>query len=252
DSYLDMRAKLDNGSTVIIEMQVLNIEGFNKRVIYYAAKVYVNQLQRGKVYTGLKPVISLTIADFTMFKESEKIITRFAFKEWENSFVYPDSDIELFFVELPKFKKKLANLENITDKWLYFMKHTNSLEVVPESMEVVPEISQAFTIANEANLTIDELQQLEKQEQFLLDRKGAIAFSKEEGREEGKIEGREEGKRELIINLIERLLGTIDSNIKERFNQLSNRELEELSQVMLEFKNISDLVAWLEQVRDEE
>ncbi|GGA24422.1 PD-(D/E)XK nuclease family transposase [Okeania sp. KiyG1] len=77
----------------------------------------------------------------------------------------------------------MANLESITDKWLYFMKHTNSLEVVPESMEVVPEISQAFTIANEANLTIDELQQLEKQEQFILDRKGAIAFSKEEVQE---------------------------------------------------------------------
>ncbi|NEO55813.1 MAG: Rpn family recombination-promoting nuclease/putative transposase [Okeania sp. SIO3B5] len=257
DSYLDVRAKLDNGSTVIIEMQVLNIEGFNKQVIYYAAKVYVNQLQRGKIYTGLKPVISLTIADFTMFKESEKIITRFAFKEWDNSFVYPDSDIELFFVELPKFKKKLANLENITDKWLYFMKHTNSLEVVPESMELVPEISQAFTIANEANLTIDELQQLEKQEQFIIDRKGAIAFSKEEGREEGKIEGREEGKiegreegrKELILSLIERLLGTIDANIKERFNQLSNRELEELIKIMLEFKNISDLVAWLDKTR---
>ncbi|NEP86977.1 MAG: hypothetical protein F6K18_09095 [Okeania sp. SIO2C2] len=73
------------------------------------------------MYADLKPVISLTIADFIMFQESEKIITHFAFKEWDNYFVYPDSDLELFFVELPKFKKKLANLETMTDKWLYFI-----------------------------------------------------------------------------------------------------------------------------------
>ncbi len=220
DSFLDVRAKLDNGSIVIIEMQVLNIEGFNKRVIYYAAKVYINQLKRGEIYTDLEPVIYLTITDFRMFKESEKIITHFTFKEWDDSFVYPDRDLELFFVELPKFKKQLADLESITDKWLDFMKHTDSLEVVPESMEVVPEIHHAFTIANEANLTTEELQRLENQERFILDRRGAIAFSREEGKREGREEGREEGKRELIISLLERLLGKLDINIKEHFNQL--------------------------------
>ncbi|NEQ72127.1 MAG: Rpn family recombination-promoting nuclease/putative transposase [Okeania sp. SIO2C9] len=251
DSFLDVKATLDNGSIVIIEMQVLNIEGFNKRIPYYAAKVYVNQLKRGEIYADLQPVISLTITDFTMFEKAKKIINRFVFKEWDDSFLYPDSDLEMFFVELPKFKKKLADLESITDKWLYFLKHTNNLEVVPESMGIVPEINHAFSIANEANLSPEELERMQSQERFILDRKGAIAFSRNEGREEGKREGREEGKRELIINLIERLLGTIDANTKECFNQLSNRELEELSQVMLEFKNISDLVAWLEQVRDE-
>lgn len=220
-------------------MPVLNIEGFNKGVIYYAAKVYVNQLRQGKIYVDLKPVISLTIADFTMFKESEKIITYFAFKEWDDSFVYPDRDLELFFVELPKFKKQLADLESITDKWLDFMKHTDSLEVVPESMEVVPEINHAFTIANKANLTTEELQRLENQERFILDRRGAIAFSREEGKREGRKEGREEGKRELIISLVEGLLGKLDINIKEHFNQLSSRQLEQLSQAMLNFKNIS-------------
>ncbi len=213
-------------------MQVLNIEGFNKRVIYYAAKVYVNQLKRGEISTDLEPVISLTIAYFTMFKEGEKIIIHFVLKEWDDSFVYPDRDLELFFVELPKFKKKLADLESIRDKWLDFMKHTNSLEIVPESMGVVPEINHAFTIANEVNLTPEELQQLENQERFILDRRGEIAFSREEGKREGREEGKKEGKRELIISLLERLLGEFDIKRKEGFNQLSSRQLEQLSQAM--------------------
>ena len=33
-TYLDVKATLDNETTVIIEMQVLNIEGFEKRILY--------------------------------------------------------------------------------------------------------------------------------------------------------------------------------------------------------------------------
>ena len=54
DTYLDVRAVLDNGSTVIIEMQVLNVEAFEKRVIYNLAKAYGNQLDTGEGYRTLK------------------------------------------------------------------------------------------------------------------------------------------------------------------------------------------------------
>ena len=38
DTYVDVKAVLSNDSKVIIEMQVLNNEGFEKRVLYNAAK----------------------------------------------------------------------------------------------------------------------------------------------------------------------------------------------------------------------
>ena len=38
DTYVDVKAELDNNNHVIIEMQVLNHEGFEKRVLYNAAK----------------------------------------------------------------------------------------------------------------------------------------------------------------------------------------------------------------------
>ena len=54
-------------------------------------------------------------------------------------------------MELPKFKKGLEELETITDKWIYFLKSARKLQSVPEVMASVPEISQAFAIANQAN-----------------------------------------------------------------------------------------------------
>jgi predicted transposase/invertase (TIGR01784 family) len=51
DTYLDIKAKIKDGDncdrTVIIEMQVLNVEGFEKRILYNAAKSYSTQLTSG-------------------------------------------------------------------------------------------------------------------------------------------------------------------------------------------------------------
>ena len=48
DIYVDVKALLKDGRRVIIEMQVLNVEGFEKRKLYYAAKTYSQQLMSGK------------------------------------------------------------------------------------------------------------------------------------------------------------------------------------------------------------
>ncbi|WP_445171528.1 Rpn family recombination-promoting nuclease/putative transposase, partial [Microcoleus sp.] len=61
DSYLDVKAKLSDGTLVIIEMQVLNVQSFGKRVLYNAAKTYAFQLEAAQGYRMLKPVIALTL-----------------------------------------------------------------------------------------------------------------------------------------------------------------------------------------------
>jgi len=46
DMFVDAKAVLDDSSHVIIEMQVLNTEGLEKRVLYNAAKKYASQLKK--------------------------------------------------------------------------------------------------------------------------------------------------------------------------------------------------------------
>jgi predicted transposase/invertase (TIGR01784 family) len=45
DTYLDVRARLIDGSLVIIEMQVLNVQSFGKRVLFNAAKTYFGSFE---------------------------------------------------------------------------------------------------------------------------------------------------------------------------------------------------------------
>ncbi|HBL10066.1 MAG TPA: transposase, partial [Cyanobacteria bacterium UBA11162] len=193
DTYLDVKAKITGNKTVIIEMQVLNVESFEKRILYNAAKAYSMQLQMGEDYSLLNPVIALTITDFQMFDQFEQVISRFVLKERDYLVDYLIYDIELVFVELPKFKKELDELTTITDKWIYFLKTARKLQTVPETMGSVPQISQAFAIANRANLSPDELEDLEKQEMFIQDMRGAFSKAVKQGVQQGIEQGIQQG-----------------------------------------------------------
>jgi predicted transposase/invertase (TIGR01784 family) len=238
DTCLDVKPKITGDKTVIIEMQVLNVAAFDKRVLYNAAKVYSTQLKSREGYSKLKPVIALTITDFEMFENRNKVISHFVFKEREELFDYPNQELEMVFVELPKFHKELDDLESLTEKWIYFMKNTNNLDTVPEVMRIVPEIQKAFAIANEANLSPEELEDLEKREMFIEDQRGAII--------KGIQQGIQEGQQALIVRLLERRVGAIAPEIQSRIGQLSSEELENLGVALFDFTSASDLMAWLQ------
>ena len=224
DSSLDVKAQLADGTLVIIEMQVLNVESFGKRVLYNAAKTYASQLQKGQGYRMLKPVIALTITDFEMFENSDRLISRFVYKETTTNIEYTDNNIELVFVELPKFTKKLSQVETLTDKWIYFMKYANTLTQVPQTMDVVPEIHQAFDIANQVNLNPDELEALERQEMFIYDQQGVIIKANREGREEGREEAMQAVARQLLDRLNDETISqTTGLSIEEIRNLRSER-----------------------------
>lgn len=242
DTYLDIRTHLNDGTTVIIEMQVLNVEAFEKRILYNAAKAYSTQLETAEQYVMLHPVIALTITDFEMFEDFSKVISRFVLKEREFLSDYPIYDIELVFVELPKFKKSLNELETLTDKWLYFLKTARDLNAVPETMGAVPEINKAFAIANRANLNRDELIELTKQEVYIQDRRGAISKAVRIATEKG----RQEGQLALILRLLERRVDAITPEVQSQIQELSIAKLEDLGEALFNFTQISDLAAWLQ------
>jgi predicted transposase/invertase (TIGR01784 family) len=223
DSYLDVKATLQDGKTVIIEMQVLNVLGFEKRVLYNAAKAFSIQLGVGEDYTLLNPIIALTITDFEMFSGSERIISRYRLKEKDDLTDYSD-DIELVFVELPKFQKKLSDLENLVDKWLYFIKSANELESVPPLMKAIPALDHAFTVAQQSKLSRKELEILEKRQMFLHDNRNAILKAKQDGLQQGLQQGAYQEK----IAIARQLLDILEIEVISQKTGLSISEIQAL------------------------
>ena len=165
ETDLDVKATLNDGSIVVIEIQRTRTSSFSKQIMYNLSKAYSSQVKGEEDYLKLKPAIALTIVDFVLFDETEDVISNFSLQEKDQEednkleyLNYPDEELKLLFVELPKFKKDLAELSSLTDKWIYFLKNASSLETIPDNLGEVEEIGLALAIANQANMTEEELE----------------------------------------------------------------------------------------------
>ncbi len=208
DSYVDVKARLDDGTYVIIEMQVLNVEGLEQRILYNAAKSYSTQIVRGEKYASLMPVVALTLTDFIMFKDFEDVRSEYRMKEVKHLTEY-NGDLRLVFYELPKFSKNVLELETLEDKWLYFVKKSGGLEVKPVSLSSIPEIEHALDIANEAGLSCHELEMQQKRRDFIILQRGSIEKAKTDGLLEGEakglIKGEAKGRVEATNAIVKRM-----------------------------------------------
>ncbi|MHC5772579.1 DUF4351 domain-containing protein [Nostoc sp.] len=64
---------------------------------------------------------------------------------------------------------------------------------------------------------------------------------------QGEQRGEHQEASKYTLRLLNRRFGEIDSLIIERLQVLSTEQLEGLGEAFLDFSNVSDLVAWLEQ-----
>ena len=150
--------------------------------------------------------------------------------------------MRLVFVELPKFNKSLDELESLVDKWIYFIKEADSLEVIPEILGEVSVIEKALNIANEINLSVKELELLEQRAIMAQDESGRILFAEEKGEKKGRIKGT---IAMIILLLKERFEKVPENEIATQLDGLSLADLEGLVKAVLRFNNLDDLSNWL-------
>ena len=247
DTYLDVKAVLVDGSIVVIEMQVARMTAFNKRVAYNLAKAYANQLDKGEKYPLLNPAIAVTITDFILFKTTDDAINKFVFQEETKKLECLDKELRLIFVELPKFKKTLSELQGLKDKWIYFLKEAASLDGIPESLGEVVEIEQALNIANFINMSPEELEVVENRGIAMQDERGRIAYAEQLGVVKGETKGRLSQAIALVKLLITQRFGEPSVGMSNQIADLPIVDLEDLVKVFLSFNRMADLEIWLQE-----
>ena len=153
-TIVDIKAKDQSDKNYIVEMQVAEVDGFHKRVLYYASKSYSSQIERGDSYEKLNSTFFIGILDFEITQNTNYISRNkiLDIETGENLI----TDIEFNFIELPKFKKSETELSSIIDQWVYFIKNAENLEVIPESVKDEG-LKNAYEDANKHNWTKEEL-----------------------------------------------------------------------------------------------
>lgn len=186
DTFVDVRATDERGKNYVIEMQVLPVVSFEQRVLYNACKKYAGQIKKADDYCLLNDVIALTVTGFEMFDHAE-MISKFRLRD-ESGRDYSD-DLELVFVELPKFTKNETELVDILDKWCYFLRHAQELSRIPVVLAQEQAIEHAFVIANRAGMSEEELEMQERREMYIQDQRGAVEKATLDGQAKGRVEG---------------------------------------------------------------
>ena len=211
-SIVDVKCTTASGRRFVVEMQVLPVEGFEKRVVYNASKAYVMQLHGGEDYTKLCDVVGVTICNFNLWPKKAKgaahkvpMLSRWRMQE-QLSGHKALRQVQYAFLELPKYAAG-DEPESLVDKWAYFFREATNLEVIPPALSKGP-VREALEVARRSTFTERELEAYERAKMAEQDERGAISLARQEARSEGIREGHRsgllEGKRETLARLLVR------------------------------------------------
>jgi len=126
-SILDVKARDQSEWLYDLEMQMLVLAALSPRALYYWAKSYAEQLSAGEDYTRLRRTISICFVNGVVFREWPEYHTCFRLLDPSGELCLTE-DLEIHIIELPKFRKTLAELETDLDFWLYFLKNGEELD----------------------------------------------------------------------------------------------------------------------------
>ena len=201
-SIVDVKCVDQQGTKYVVEMQLLNVEGFEERIVYNASKAFTMQLRRAEDYPKLKDVVGVTICDFSLWPEppepgqpSVPMLSRWRMQE-QHSSVRGPAQVQYVFLELPKYTAG-EHPEAVLDKWARFFREAENLEVIPPELDEGP-FREAFEVARMAQFTEFELETYNRAKIAEQDARGALTKARQEGREEGREEGRREGELQAL------------------------------------------------------
>lgn len=224
-SIIDVRAKDERGRQFVVEMQVANVNGFDKRVQYYTCRDYSMQIDRGEQYPLLKPTYFIGILDFDFFDSSDYLSNHIILNE--KTYEHALKDIQFTFIELVKFDKAVDELETLTEKWVFFIKNVENLEVIPENVDDEGLI-EAYKDADKHSWKKEELIAYDNASIAEQDERGKLIAAENKG----KVEGKEEEKGEVIERCIE------ENMAPEIISKIVGISIDKVKQIIEDFKTI--------------
>jgi len=215
----DISCKCKDGSSFIIEMQKGYQKYFRERALYYttypineqgreAHDLYLKRKAAGEAGPrfdwdyNLRPVTVVAILNFSFAHCEDWPLEQFrsSYRLYEDSRCEVMTDaLRFVFLELGRFNKHLWELETVTDKWMYLLKHMHEMDEIPKKFSD-PLFTRLFLLAEIDNFTAEEKKQyyksLEDMGDYLNTINTAAEIAEKRGHAAGHAAGREEGRAE--------------------------------------------------------
>jgi predicted transposase/invertase (TIGR01784 family) len=235
-SILDIKAKGIDGKRFNIEIQISDEADYDKRALYYWAKLYTEQLKVAEDYSALSKAIGIHILNFTSIPQARNYHNVFHITEKENGFAY-FKDLELHTIELNKFtsdsNEELADIvaktKNALDMWVAFLTRHDLLkaDMLPKELDN-DTLKKALHVLDVLNFSEEERELYEDHLKWLRIEANTLKKATEKAKEEGIMEGVEKRNIEVAINMLkqkldDKLISSVTGLTLEEILKLKNK-----------------------------
>ena len=220
ETITDVKCITQNGSVVIIEIQLQGNSRFPERILYYWASNYSKLLKQGEKYDALTPVISINLLNFNL-DDSNNIHSCYMIYDTVNQRLLTDH-LQIHIIELKKFNNNL--LKPDLNCWLKFftMKEKDNREVIMSELvkekPVMEEVQKRYNNFIKDRLMMNEY-----------DKRQAYLYGNQIMLEEERRLGIEEGEKNKAVSIARNFKKAgIDIKIISENTGLSIEEVENL------------------------
>ncbi|ADG70323.1 Rpn family recombination-promoting nuclease/putative transposase [Brachyspira murdochii] len=229
---LDVKCITQNGTVVIIEIQLQGNSRFPERILYYWASNYSKLLKQGEKYDALTPVISINLLNFNL-DNNDCIHSCYMIYDTKSKRLLTDH-LQIHIIEIKKFKDNL--LDKDLDCWLKFftIKEKDNREVIMSELvkekPIMEEVQKRYNNFIKDRLMMNEY---DKREAYLYGNQIMLEEERRLGIEEGFKKGIEKGiekgiKENQILTAKNMKNKNIDIALISDITGLSIKEIEEL------------------------
>ena len=216
----DIYCVTDTGERIIVEMQNREQPYFKDRALFYLSRAITQQARKGIWNFQLDAVYGVFFMNFVMDKDiPSKIRTDVVLSDRDTGKLF-NSKFRQIFIELPNFNKEEDECENDFERWIYILKHMDTLDRMPfKARKAVFE--RLEKLASKANMTQEERMQYEEEWKVYNDYFNTLDFAEQKGMQKGIQKGIRETARKL------KELG-VDDDIIIKSTGISKEEIEKL------------------------
>lgn len=194
---LDVRARDGGRRLYNIEVQVAGHPAYAERAVYYLARLFSSQLERGEAYSRIARTIGISLCDFALFPELQDLHSTYRLYDRQHERELTDI-LEIHFIELAKFRRdKPHELRTPFEKWLHVLKFGGLYETgrgaVPEALKQEEGIEMALEGMRRARASEEVRELIEARRKAEHDYATRMEQAMEEGLARGLARGRELG-----------------------------------------------------------
>ena len=215
----DMFCKTDDGARIIVEVQRRKQPFYPERALYYSTFQIQRQVEAGAKQYDFLPVYVISILDFMIDMKStcNKVKTTYRLYE-EDSHILLTDRVTFIFIELPKFRKSIDELDgNILEGMYFCFKNMAVLNERPEVLDhqIFRRIFEVSELYNMDKNTRDKVLDKMTTERDLMNQ---LEYARQEAINEGRAVGRAEGRAEgRAVGLAE---GRAEGRAEERADNI--------------------------------